>query len=140
MRKLSLTCATFALLFITALHAQPRPSNEEVKFFDRYSVAVPPAWKVLRPTSNSIQIYVPLLKPRPVELRAPEGTKNLKPERTPVIAEALMTVTIEPRDDHRDALQRVASIASEQPVKPALLIINGLPAIERRYQAPMPQP
>ncbi|HSP13563.1 MAG TPA: hypothetical protein VLV78_02295 [Thermoanaerobaculia bacterium] len=114
----------------------PNPPSQEIALFDQHSITAPARWKIARRTRNSVEIFVPLAKPRKPPRTAP---KNPKPIEAPIVSEAGMTIVTEGRRSHDDALARLANIASEQPVQPAFIVISGFPAIERRYRAPMPE-
>ncbi|HUK35978.1 MAG TPA: hypothetical protein VLV86_18805, partial [Vicinamibacterales bacterium] len=141
MRSLLVACLCFTASI--PVGAQPRrgtnppPPAQEINLSEKYSVTAPAEWKIARRTRNSVEIYLPLARPRPAPTT--EG-KNPKPIEAPIVAEAGMTITAEERHSHDDALSRLANIASEQPAQPALIVISGWPAMERSYRAPMPEP
>lgn len=52
-------------------------------------------------------------------------------------AEAVMTITSEPRRSHEEAVQRLAEIAVEIPTAVVFIEIGGWPALQRQYTAPL---
>lgn len=134
MRPLLPLCLAVAL-FVPASLAQQ--SQLEVKLADAMEVSVPPGWRVSHRERDSAEIYVPLRSER----RLPTGGSEQQVKPSLVIAsEAGMLITTEQRRDHAEAVRRLAEIASERPEEATPLVINGWPAIERRYRTLIPQP
>src|SRR5205807_1534933 len=136
-RTLSLS---LSLLFLTSLAAaQPQPppaGSSTVRIFDRFTVTIPAGWRVGPRTATSHEFFIPLSK----ELGLPPASdKNPKPSIV-IGADIGMLVTLETRRDHAEALRRLSEIAAEYPEPSKTLVIDGWPAIERRYRYLMPQP
>src|SRR5262245_10769033 len=120
----------------TVVWAQPAgEKSTELRKFNSFGVRAPPHWRVSNEARDSLHIYVPLKKDRPIA--RDDGDPNSKPFA--VASEASMAISIERRRTHAEALQRLAQIASEYVERPTLRIIAGWPVIERRYRAVMPQ-
>jgi hypothetical protein len=120
---------------VSLLSAQQKPLV--VRIVQNISVTIPSNWRLGNQTRDSVQVHVPLAKPRATPGTAAD--KNPKPEYA-VGSEAGMLITIERRKDHAEAVRRLAEIASEYPEKATPLVIAGWPAIERRHRALLPQP
>lgn len=83
-----------------------------------------------------------------MEIQYPSSTRRAGPppnEKHPsaeelITADARVTVVVEERGTHADALERLAQIAAEQPERPELLIIAGWPALQRERKGPLPNP
>jgi len=98
-------------------------------------MAAPPRWKVSSRTPTSVEMYIPSDRVRTFRTR-PED-KNPKPADQ-LRSDASMLVVIEPRRNHDEALRRLEEIAAERPEEVRKLLIDGWPAIERTYRAPLP--
>jgi FG-GAP-like repeat len=101
-------------------------------------VSWPAPWIFANRTRNSVEIAYPL----PPGVQRTPGKVGEKPSsaRELVSSAATMTVEVEPRSSHRDALKRLSEIGSEYPESSKLLVIVGWPAIERVRRAPLPSP
>ncbi len=142
---------TFALtlaLAVLAPVARAQTKGTRLPLFDRAEITLPPGWKPGSTTKTSVEVFVPLSAEtsKQAERREPPkapdetgGKENPKPEVV-VSADAGMLITIERRRDHAEALRRLAEIASERSETAETEVIDGWPAIERRFRAPMPQP
>ena len=84
-----------------------------------------------------------------LELRFPEGWTHGKPfanahqltaPRHGDHAAGRVTVTVERRTSHDDAVERLGQIANEYPVPKRWIVIDGWPALQRRLLAPKPMP
>jgi hypothetical protein len=78
----------------------------------------------------------------PLSGKRPEPPPNRKPESAEELttADARIVITVETRSSHANAVERLAQIASEESVRPQLLVIAGWPAIHRQLTTPLPQP
>jgi len=127
---------TAFLLLPFAATAQDKPAVKMLTVAREHRVTVPPRWTVQTSTPLSLEIFIPAEKRRFV----PEmGDKNPKPARL-VGGEASMLIVIEPRRSHEEAVRRLEEIASERPEDVRKVVIDGWPAIDRTYRAPMPLP
>ena len=71
-------------------------------------------------------------------IRAREDAfRRMNPEGRAEIPQ--MTVSTDERDDHADAVRRLAEIAAERDVAPTWLEIGGWPALQRRFLTQRPQ-
>jgi len=135
-RSLSVVLAFLILAFVLA--AQPRQEKGlKVNLLDNVSISAPATWRLSNQSRDSVAIYVPLKKGRPVSSGS-ESKDNPKPAFV-IASEAGMLVTVEHRRDHAEAVRRLAEIASEYPERATTTIIAGWPAIDRRYRSLMPQ-
>jgi len=126
---------TLSILFIaTTASAQPQST---VTIFDKFQLTLPPRWLKGPTTATSAEFYVQRSRNRPTIV----GTNN-KNEKPAYIfnTDAGMLITLETRRDHKEALRRLSEIAEEQTEKVSTTVIDGWPAIERRYRALMPRP
>jgi len=130
-----LLLGTVMALFLTVNLAAQRPA--QIKLFENMTITIPPEWRVGNQTRDSLAIHVPLKQERGAKIS--QDKENPKPEVV-VSSEAGMTITIEHRRDHAEAVRRLAEIASEYAEPVATRLIDGWPAIERRYRSLMPQP
>jgi len=113
-----------------------QPSQVELKKVGAI-ISMPQGWRVTNQTPDSVSVHVPLKSQR----RLPIEADKTNPKPGVVIpSEAGMVITTERRRDHSEALRRLAEIASEYPERATTRVINGWPAIERRYRSVMPQP
>lgn len=137
LKRLSATLLLLAAL-ASQLAAQPG-YQQEVRLPDKnLAVRLPTRWRVGNQSRDSVSVHVPLARQRPTSIEQADKT-NPKPEFV-VASEAGMLITVERRRNHAEAVRELAEIASEYPERATPLIIEGWPAIERRYRALMPQP
>jgi hypothetical protein len=125
------------VLFVPASFGQEQERGIELRIQDNFVITPPPGWRVGNQTRDSVEINVPLQKTREFPANREKG--NPKP-RFVVASEAGMLITVEHRKDHSDAVLELSDIASEYPEPAVPLLIDGWPAIERRYRTLMPQP
>ena len=131
--RVLLTIALFGLAPLGSAQDQ----GTALKLSNELSINLPPAWRVTTQSPDSIELHVPLQKERRAA-SAREGDE-IKPNFV-VASEAGMLITVEHRRDHAEAVRRLADIASEYRIRVTLLLIDGWPAIQRRYRSVMPQP
>jgi hypothetical protein len=113
-----------SLLILTAC----AKSNAPVSVTDDVFVVPPKAWSVIRsPSSNPT-----------LELVFQRSVTDAQ-GRAAVAVDARATITVENRRDHAEAVRRLAEIAIEIPAPTRFLTIDGWPAMQRRYSAPLPQ-
>jgi hypothetical protein len=138
MRSTVAFCIAFAILTLAAIaSAQPPPAAQpNLRIFDRFGLTLPPQWQEGPTTRTSVEFYVARSKDRPTGLGKNE--KNDKPSFV-FATDTGMLITVEIRRDHAEALRRLAEIASEQRERVRTTVIDGWPAIERRYRALMPR-
>ncbi|MFL6292886.1 MAG: WD40/YVTN/BNR-like repeat-containing protein [Thermoanaerobaculia bacterium] len=136
MRPLLPFCLAITLFVPAALAQQ---SQTEVRLSGAaVEISAPPDWRLSHAERDSAEIYVPLRSERRLPFRE-RNDENVKPAQV-IASEAGMLITTERRRDHAEAVRRLAEIAAERPEEATPLVINGWPAIERRYRALMPQP
>lgn len=126
--------SAFLFLLLLALPLTAQEGRLELKL-DDMTVVAPARWEVGHQEGDSVQLHIPLEKPR---IEGAGMDKNPKPTHV-LASQAGMLVIIERRRDHAEAVRRLAEIASEQPEPPELLLIGGWPALQRTFRAPMPQ-
>jgi len=138
-RTLTISLVTFLLvLLLVSLLPSGSAKQREVELkLQNLTIRVPPRWRLGNQTRDSIAIHVPLKNER--RLPSTGDKDNPKPQFV-IASEAGMLITTEQRRDHSEALRRLAEIASEYPERATTRVINGWPAIERRYRSLMPQP
>ncbi|HEY8163914.1 MAG TPA: hypothetical protein VIF83_00030, partial [Gemmatimonadaceae bacterium] len=126
------------MLFVAATaSAQPTPGEPNVRIFDNFLLTAPPRWQKGPTTPTSAELYVARSPNRSRIVRT--DPKDVKPAYV-FATDAGMLITLETRRDHKEALRRLSEIASEQTEKASTIVIDGWPAIERRYRALMPRP
>ena len=125
-----------ALIFGFAVIAVAQRPTGSITVADSISVVVPPGWKVANRSRDSLEIYLPSAER--AQSQRDRGNGNLKPEYIP--PDAGMLIIVEHREDHFDALKRLAEISVEFPERATPLLIAGWPAIERTYRDYTPQP
>src|SRR5258708_37891345 len=118
-RLLLLTLTLFALGPL----AGAQEPGRSVRIDDKVSIALPEGWRLQHQDSNSASLYVPLQKERarPEAGRDKNEADNVKPKIV-IASEIGVTVTIERRRNHAEAVLRIGGIAAERPpqVQPAL--------------------
>jgi hypothetical protein len=136
-----LTIVVLALLAGSSSAQEQAASNQQksLEVTNGISVLAPVPWFLANRTRNAIEIAYPLPVGQKTDTKQKAGEKPTTGESL-VSAAARMAVTVEQRRSHAEALQRLAQIASESEVHPALVVIAGWPAIERRREAPLPNP
>lgn len=135
--SLAIRAVLAALVFAPLVAAQPNPGTSTLKLFDQFTVSAWPRWHAGNQTRTSLEISVPAQQQR--DSAGADQDKNPKPRRI-LGGEAGMLITLETRRSHEEAVRRLADIAAEQAEPVTKLVIDGWPAIERRYRALMPQP
>jgi hypothetical protein len=122
------------------LRAQPGPSGQDtIEIAQGVRVIVPSPWFLAFRTGNSLQLLYPLQGSRQA-LRGPQGEEKPSSGESLITAEARISIRVETRLSHPEAVERLAQIASEVPERSDLVVIAGWPAIERRRMAPLPNP
>src|SRR5258705_2555675 len=106
-----------------------------VDFANQNRLTVTPHWKVSSKTKTSVELFIPAERDR--QPPAPPLDMNPKPLQL-IGGEAVMLIVTEPRRNHAEAVRRLEEIAAQRPEDGRKLIIDGWPAIERRYPAPLP--
>lgn len=117
---MSAVVITLCQIFIFPL---PHASSQErkVEVSKDVVLAVPPNWSRSEVKyRNAVQLIYPRV----------QGKKTGG-------ADAVMTITSEPRRSHEEAVQRLAEIAIEIPTPVAFIEIGGWPALQRQYTAPL---
>jgi hypothetical protein len=134
------TTLILVLLLVSLLSvslAQPaQPAQVELRKVGM-TITMPQGWRLGNQTPDSVALHVPPKRERQSPGKIDQT--DVKPDFV-VAAEAGMLITTERRRDHSEALRRLAEIASEYPEPATTRVINGWPAIERRYRSVMPQP
>ncbi len=133
-------------LLASGAHAQTKGTT--LPLFDRAEITLPPGWKAGNRTTTSVEIFIPLSMQESTtaptgEVPKPSDEGGVRPNPKPeevISAEAGTLITVERRRNHAEALRRLSEVAAERPEKVETLVIDGWPAIERRYRAVMPQP
>src|SRR5258708_23902964 len=136
-RLLLLTLTLFALGPL----AGAQEPGRSVRIDDKVSIALPEGWRLQHQDSNSASLYVPLQKERarPEAGRQENEADNVKPKIV-IASEIGVTITIERRRNHAEAVRRIGEIAAEYPQRALPTLIAGWPAIERRRRGTMPLP
>jgi hypothetical protein len=133
---------SFALGLLAPM-ASGQDAAREVKLTETASVSLPANWRLQNQDRDSISFYVPLQKERGARKGEAEQDEkepdSVKPNVV-IASEIGVSVTIEHRRDHAEAVRRVAEIAAEYPERAHTTLIAGWPAIERRRRGIMPQP
>ncbi len=113
-----------AAIAAAPVHAQ-RSGRDVARVNEEITLAIPEGWSQLENGYKNM-----------VELVAVPGEKQ---QGTDGVFPARLRVFLEPRLDHQEAVGRLAEIAVEWEGERRFLVIGGWPALERRYDLPVPQ-
>jgi hypothetical protein len=130
-----------AMILITGAGLWGQPGKQNVRTLEighGVKVSFPEPWTFANRTRNAVEITYSL-RTTSVESQRKHGEKPQTAEEL-LAADARMAIEIESRRNHAEALERLAQIASEEPERPALVVIAGWPALERQRKAPLPNP
>ena len=118
--------------------SQQKPATNSVEVSGGVSIVLPAPWSLASRATNAIEVVYPLSGKPAAAARAPSDSESEETFQPPT-ADAHITILVEKRENHAEALDRLAEIASEEPGRPEMLAIADWPAIHRQFTAPLPQ-